>query len=89
LKKPLLDCPFCGSGAKYHQHGYSDDYCSVGCANDECAVHPLAHAEPESRPWDDTNKTFYVLWEEAEEKAADVWNTRTNVVANNCFNLTS
>lgn len=69
-------CPFCGAPGIYHQHGYGDEYCSVGCSNDDCLVHPQVHATPKSKPWDESKTTFYVLWDEAEEEAAIKWNQR-------------
>lgn len=75
-KIQLLPCPFCGENAGYHDHSYSDDYCTVGCINPSCLVKPLTAVSPEYKPWTKAESTYEILWEEAELEAAQNWNTR-------------
>lgn len=74
----LLPCPFCGFPGELKGHGYSDDYCAVGCSNDNCEVGPSACVSPDCKAWNpgNPNTTYQVLWPEAEAKAAEIWNKR-------------
>ncbi len=70
-------CPFCGVVGGFRDHGYSDEYLSVGCKNLDCDVHPSASVRVRSYPHDETKTTFWMDITTAQHEAVAIWNRRT------------
>lgn len=79
IKKPeLLPCPFCGSEASKSKN-WMDTIFSIHCSNTDCAAQPGIIVKANCVENEGDTKTYHPLWEDAELKAIDVWNNRSEL----------